>query len=43
LAFRRSFVRIGGKQAYLWRTVDDEGTVLDIVIQTRKTLRWHHF
>ena len=43
LAFRRSFVRIGGKQAYLWRTVDDEGTVLDIVIQTRKTVRWHHF
>ncbi|PHQ59616.1 MAG: IS6 family transposase [Robiginitomaculum sp.] len=30
------FVRIDGKLAYLWRAVDDEGTVLDVVVQTRR-------
>ncbi len=30
------FVRIEGKLAYLWRAVDDEGTVLDVVVQTRR-------
>ena len=25
------FVRIGGKQTYLWRAVDDEGEVLDVL------------
>ncbi|PHQ66844.1 MAG: IS6 family transposase [Robiginitomaculum sp.] len=30
------YVRIDGKLAYLWRAVDDEGTVLDIVVQTRR-------
>jgi len=29
-------VRIDGKLAYLWRAVDDEGTVLDVVVQTRR-------
>ena len=30
------FVSIGGKQHYLWRAVDQEGDVLDILIQTRR-------
>ena len=30
------FVRVGGKLAYLWRAVDDEGTVLDVVVQSRR-------
>jgi len=29
------FVRIGGRQMYLWRAVDDEGEVLDLLIQPR--------
>lgn len=27
---------IGGKRMYLWRAVDDEGVVLDLVVQTRR-------
>ena len=30
------YVRIDGKLAYLWRAVDNEGTVLDVVVQTRR-------
>jgi len=30
------FIRIDGRLAYLWRAVDDEGTVLDVVVQTRR-------
>ncbi len=30
------FVRIGGKQTYLWRAVDDEGEVLDVLAQRNK-------
>lgn len=30
------FVRIDGKPAYLWRAVDDEGPVLDVVVQARR-------
>lgn len=30
------FVRIGGKIHYLWRAVDDEGEVLDVIVQTRR-------
>jgi len=30
------FVRIGGKQMYLWRAVDDEGEVLDVLLQSRR-------
>ena len=30
------FIRIGGKTHYLWRAVDDEGEVLDIVVQARR-------
>jgi transposase-like protein len=29
-------VRIGGDQMYLWRAVDDEGEVLDILVQPRR-------
>ena len=28
--------RIGGKRMYLWRAVDDEGEVLDLVVQRRR-------
>lgn len=31
-----AFVMIGGKLVYLWRAVDDEDTVLDVVVQTRR-------
>lgn len=30
------FVRIGGKIQYLWRAVDNEGEVLDIIVQPRR-------
>jgi transposase-like protein len=30
------FVSIVGKQMYLWRSVDDEGEVLDILVQARR-------
>ncbi len=30
------FISIGGKQYYLWRAVDQDGDVLDILVQTRK-------
>ena len=30
------FLKIGGKQMYLWRAVDDEGEVLDILLQSRR-------
>ena len=30
------FVSIAGKQMYLWRAVDDEGEVLDILVQSRR-------
>lgn len=30
------FVPIAGRQMYLWRAVDDEGEVLDIVVQSRR-------
>jgi transposase-like protein len=33
------FVRIGGKQMYLWRAVDDEGEILDMLIQRRRDQR----
>ncbi len=28
--------RVGGKRMYLWRAVDDEGEVLDLVVQRRR-------
>jgi putative transposase len=30
------FLKIAGKQHYLWRAVDDEGEVLDILLQSRR-------
>ena len=34
------YTKINGKMVYLWRAVDDEGTVLDVVVQhKRNTLR----
>ena len=30
------FVRIGGKRTYLWRAVDDEGEVLEVLAQPRR-------
>ena len=30
------FMRIGGKQMYLWRAVDGEGEVLDVVLQSKR-------
>jgi putative transposase len=30
------FVAINGAQRYLWRAVDQHGTVLDIVVQSRR-------
>lgn len=29
-------VRIGGRRMYLWRAVDDEGEVLDVLVQRRR-------
>ncbi len=33
------FVIIGGKQMYLWRAVDGEGEVLDVLLQKRRNKR----
>ena len=33
------FINIGGKQYYLWRAVDQDGDVLDILVQKRKDKR----
>jgi len=33
------FVRIGSRIHYLWRAVDDEGEVLDIIVQPRRDRR----
>ena len=33
------FIRIGGKQHYLWRAVDQDGHVLDILVQNRRNTR----
>ena len=30
------FVKIHGKQQYLWRTVDQDGEVVDVFLQTRR-------
>jgi transposase-like protein len=32
----RLVVRIAGKRTYLWRAVDDEGEVLDMLVQRRR-------
>jgi len=33
------FVNIGGRQIYLWRAVDAEGEVLDVLVQKRRNKR----
>src|SRR5215213_8248155 len=33
------FVRVGGKQMYLWRAVDAEGEVLDVLLQAKRDAR----
>ena len=33
------FVRIGGKQMYLWRAVDAEGEVLGVLVQAKRDKR----
>jgi len=33
------FVRIGGRRTYLWRAVDDEGEVLEVLGQSRRNKR----
>ena len=30
------FIKINGKRMYLWRAVDDEGEVLDVLVQSRR-------
>jgi transposase-like protein len=30
------FLKIGGKTVYLWRAVDDEGEVLDVLVQSKR-------
>ena len=30
------FVKINGKQHYLWRAVDHDGEVIDVLLQTRR-------
>jgi putative transposase len=33
------FIKINGKMHYLWRAVDSEGTILDILVQSRRNRR----
>ena len=33
------YTKIDGKMVYLWRAVDDEGTVLDVVVQHRRNTK----
>ena len=33
------YTKINGKTVYLWRAVDDEGTVLDVVVQRRRNTK----
>ena len=33
------FVRVGGQQIYLWRAVDAEGEVLDVLLQAKRDRR----
>ena len=33
------YTKIAGKIVYLWRAVDDEGTVLDVVVQHRRNTK----
>ncbi len=33
------YTKINGKVVYLWRAIDDEGTVLDVVVQRRRNTK----
>ncbi|MGJ8563102.1 MAG: IS6 family transposase [Alphaproteobacteria bacterium] len=33
------YTKINGKMVYLWQAVDDEGTVLDVVVQSRRNTK----
>lgn len=33
------FIRMGGKQHFLWRAIDQDGNVLDILVQSRRNTR----
>ena len=33
------FIRVGGKQHYLWRDIDKDGHVLEILVQSRRNTR----
>jgi transposase-like protein len=33
------YTKINGKMVYLWRAVDDEGTILDVVVQRRRNTK----
>ena len=33
------YTKINGKMVYIWRAVDDEGTVLDVVVQRRRNTK----
>ena len=33
-------VRIAGERMYLWRAVNDQGEVLDMLVQRRRDSRW---
>ena len=33
------FIRVGGKQHYLWRAIDKDGHVLEILVQSRRNTR----
>ena len=35
----RLFVAINGRPQYLWRAVDEDGDVLDILVQSRRNRR----
>jgi len=33
------YTKIGGEMVYLWRAVDDEGTVLDVIVRRRRNTK----
>ena len=38
-ATRQVVMRIAGRRMYLWRAVDDEGEILDMLVQRRRDTR----
>jgi putative transposase len=35
------YLKIAGRMVYLWRAVDAEGEVLDVLVQSRPTWRYY--